>query len=196
MAIIYSFIGALLRLWYGYDNFDNKWLNSRAVQTIPMILVLFTIFCRDYTDWFSVLYALCVSCWIQFQYWSRGHGPAIDTGKVPASDKDISRYMDRWYGKVCDKLLPNDKYGFLYDNLWLGLRYGCPMLVVSLLEWNIGFFFIGLSIPFIYTFANKLEDTMPYIFNDPTWYWRRGWCLAEMLSGAVTYGGCYLLTNH
>ena len=38
MTIIYSFIGALLRLWYGYDNFDNKWLNSRAVQTIPMIL--------------------------------------------------------------------------------------------------------------------------------------------------------------
>lgn len=196
MAIIYSFIGTLLRLWYGYDNFDNKWLNNRAIQTIAMILVLFTIFCRDCTNLHSIIYALCVSCWIQFQYWSRGHGPAIDTGGVPATEKDISRYMDRWYGKVCDKLLPNDKYGFLYDNLWLGLRYGCPMLVVSLLEWNIGFFFIGLSIPFIYTFANKLEETMPYIFNDPTWYWRRSWCLAEMLSGAVTYGGCYLLTNH
>lgn len=196
MTIIYSFIGALLRLWYGYDSFDNKLLNSRAVQTIPMILVLFTIFCRDYTDWLSLLYALCVSCWIQFQYWSRGHGPAIDTGKGPATEKTISRYMDRWYGKVCDKLLPNDKYGFLYDNIWLGLRYGCPMLIVSLLEWNIGFFFIGLSIPFIYTFANKLEEAMPYLFDYSTWYWRRGWCLAEMLSGAVTYGGCYLLTNY
>ena len=196
MTIIYSFIGALLRLWYGYDSFDNKWLNNRAIQTIPMILVLFTIFCRDYTDWLSLLYALCVSCWIQFQYWSRGHGPAIDTGKGPATEKTISRYMDRWYGKVCDKILPNDKYGFLYDNIWLGLRYGCPMLVVSLLEWNIGFFFIGLSIPFIYTFANKLEEAMPYLFDYSTWYWRRGWCLAEMLSGAVTYGGCYLLTNY
>ena len=196
MTIIYSFIGALLRLWYGYDSFDNKWLNNRAIQTIPMILVLFTIFCRDYTDWLSLLYALCVSCWIQFQYWSRGHGPAIDTGKGPATEKTISRYMDRWYGKVCDKILPNDKYGFLYDNIWLGLRYGCPMLVVSLLEWNIGFFFIGLSIPFIYTFANKLEEAMPYLFDYSTWYWRRGWCLAEMLSGAVTYGDCYLLTNH
>lgn len=195
MAIIYAMLGALLRLWYGYDNFNNKILDNRAVQTIPMILLFFTIFCRDYTNLYSVLYGLCISCWLQFQYWSRGHGPAIDTGSVEATEKDISRYMDRWYHKVCDYLLPNDKYGYLYDSVWLGLRYGCPMLLVSLLEWNIGYFFIGISIPFIYVFSNKLEEEMPYIFNDPSWYWRRGWCLAEILSGAVTYAGCYLLTK-
>ena len=195
MVIVYAALGALLRLWYGYDNFNNKILDNRAVQTIPMILLFFTIFCRDYTSILSILYGLGISCWLQFQYWSRGHGAAIDTGDVEANEKDIRRYTDRWYHKVCDYLLPNAKYGYLYDCLWLGLRYGCPMLLVSLLEWNIGFFFIGLLVPLIYVFSNKLQDEMPYIFNEPTWYWRRGWCLAEILVGAVTYAGCYLLTK-
>jgi hypothetical protein len=191
MVLLFAVLGAIARLWYGADDLPKFWQN-RGVQTVYMLALFAAIYLPGVTDWLSLGVALFTICWLQFQYWSRGHGVAIDTGD---GQPDVKRYEDRWYHKVCDKLLPNNKYGFAYDNLYLALRYGCPMVVAAIVNLQPGLILIGLSIPFIYTFANELQEREPWLFDDSKWYWRRGWSLAEMLSGAVTYGGCYFLTK-
>lgn len=195
ITLLYALLGAVARVWYGADNLP-KLFQNRGIQTAYMMLLFATIYLTDLTNWKHVVVGVFLVCWLQFQYWSRGHGICIDTGdSTVVSDKDIKRYEDRWYAKVCNKLLPNHKYGFLYDNLYLAMRYTCPMLVVAIILWNPGYILIGLSIPFIYTFSNELQEREPWVFAANKWYWRRGWSLGEMLSGAVTYGGCYYLTS-
>lgn len=195
MVLLYAVLGAIARLWFGADDLP-KLLQNRGLQTAYMLVLFATIYLPGVTDWLSLCVALFTICWLQFQYWSRGHGICIDTGdSTNVSEKDIERYNDRWYAKVCDKLLPNRKYGFLYDNIYLALRYTGPMIVAAIVNLQPGLILIGLSIPFIYTFSNELQEREPWIFDSNKWYWRRGWSLAEILSGAVTYAGCYFLTT-
>jgi hypothetical protein len=195
MVLLFAVLGAVARLWFGADHLP-KLLQNRGLQTAYMLLLFAAIYLPGVTGWWSLGVALFTICWLQFQYWSRGHGVAIDTGDdVNPSEDTKRRYAERWYYKVCEKLLPNHRYGFAYDNLYLALRYGCPMIVAAIVNFQPGLVLIGLSIPFIYTFANELEEHEPWLFDDSKWYWRRGWSLAEMLSGAVTYGGCYFLTK-
>lgn len=195
MTLLFAVLGAVARLWYGADDLP-KLLQNRGLQTAYMLLLFAAIYLPGVTDWISLGVALFTICWLQFQYWSRGHGVAIDTGDDTNPSEDTKRrYTERWYYKVCEKLLPEHRYGFLYDNLYLALRYTCPMIVAALVNLQPGLVLIGLSIPFIYTFANELQEHEPWIFNSNKWYWRRGWSLAEILSGAVTYGGCYFLTS-
>lgn len=56
-------------------------------------------------EWNAVL-ALITTCWVQFMFWSRGHGAILDEGRN--KNPDISRY-DRWFKVpldfVWDKLL-------------------------------------------------------------------------------------------
>jgi hypothetical protein len=195
MVLLYAVLGAIARLWFGADDLP-KLLQNRGLQTAYMLVLFASIYLPGVTDWLSLCVALFTICWLQFQYWSRGHGICIDTGdSTNVSEKDIERYNDRWYAKVCDKLLPNRKYGFLYDNIYLALRYTAPMIIAAIVNLQPGLILIGLSIPFIYTFSNELQEREPWVFDNNKWYWRRGWSLAEMLSGAVTYGGCYFLTK-
>ena len=195
MVLLFAVLGAIARLWYGADGLPKFWQN-RGVQTVYMLALFAAIYLPGVTGWLSLCVALFTICWLQFQYWSRGHGVAIDTGddKNPSEDTK-RRYAERWYYKVCEKLLSEHRYGFLYDNLYLALRYTCPMVVAAIVNFQPGLILIGLSIPFIYTFANELQEREPWLFDSNKWYWRRGWSLAEMLSGAVTYGGCYFLTK-
>ena len=198
LNVIYWFIyGAIGRVWFGADDLP-KILQNRGVQTAYMLIGLMAIYCQNQTVWYGVLLGIIISCWIQFQYFSRGHGIAIDVG----DDKDVTpdeikRYDERWYSKVCnwlfDKVFKKSgrRFGFLYDFIYLTLRYGCPMLVMSILEWH--YALVGISIPFIYTASNKLQQEEPWVFGVDRWWWSRGWSLAEMLTGGITYAACYEL---
>lgn len=203
MVVLYFLLGALARVWYGADDLPKFWQN-RGVQTAFMMFLFMTIYFPRPFSWMGLIIAIIITCWLQFQYYSRGHGVAIDTGDDEnPSESTIKRYNERWYAKVCDKLLPNHKYGYLYDFIYLTLRYGCPMIVLSLATFILSLFdicepkwryiLIGLSIAPIYVFSNELAERESWLFEKKTWYWRRGWSLAEILSGGVTYAGCYLL---
>lgn len=195
MVLLFAVLGAIARVWYGADNL-LKFFQSRGVQTAYMLTLFAAIYLPTVKDWWSLGVALFTILWLQFQYWSRGHGVAIDTGDDTNPSEDTKRrYAERWYYKVCEKLLSEHRYGFAYDNLYLALRYTCPMIVAAIVNLQPGLILIGLSIPFIYTFSNKLQECEAWMFDSNKWYWRRGWSLAEMLSGAVTYGGCYFLTS-
>jgi hypothetical protein len=191
MLIVYLFLGALARVWYGADDLP-KLLQNRGVQTAFMLGLFLSIYIDLPFDWINALVAAVITCWLQFQFWSRGHGICIDVGdSTVVSENDIKRYNDRWYHKVCDKLLPNHKYGYLYDYLYLNLRYACPMLPMMIFDWR--YILIGLSVAPIYVFSNELAEREPWVFASQKWWWRRGWSLAELLAGAVVYGGCYLI---
>ena len=191
MVVLYFLLGALARVWYGADDLPKFWQN-RGVQTVFMMGLFLSIYINLPFNWLNFIMAIIVTCWIQFQYWSRGHGICIDVGdSTVVSENDITRYNDRWYAKVCDKLLPNHKYGYLYDYLYLTMRYACPMIPMMIFDWR--YILIGLSIAPIYVISNELAERESWVFENKKWYWRRGWSLAEILSGGVTYAGCYLL---
>lgn len=191
MTILIALLGALARVWYGADDLPKLWQN-RGLQTAFMMLLFVVCFADKDLSWFGWCMVVVATCWMQFQYWSRGHGICIDVGdSTRVSENDIKRYNERWYHKVCDKLFPNNKYGFLYDFFYLTMRYTCPMIPMMIFDWR--YILVGLSIPFIYTACNELQECEPWVFEKKTWYWRRGWSLAEILSGFVTYGSCYLL---
>lgn len=190
LSVVFWFIyGAIGRVWFGCDDLPKFWQN-RGVQTVFMLCGLFAIYCPYPFSWLGVILAVAVSCWIQFQYFSRGHGIAIDVGDDrDITAEEIKRYEDRWYSRVCDKLLPNHKYGMAYDFLYLTLRYTCPMLLIAIFNWH--YALVGISVPFIYIACNELQEREPWIFDSNKWYWRRGWCLGEMLTGGITYATCY-----
>lgn len=191
MILLICFLGALARVWYGADDLP-KFFQNRGVQTVFMMALFVACFYDADMNWFGWTVLTAATCWMQFQYFSRGHGVCVDTGgSTVVSENDIKRYEDRWYHKVCDWLLPNHKYGYLYDYIYLTLRYGCPMIPMMIFDWR--YILVGLAIAPIYVFSNELAEREPWVFENKKWWWRRGWSLAEILSGAVTYGACYLL---
>lgn len=209
MVAIYFIQGAFARLWFGSDLESKIWSN-RGLQTAYMILLFLSIYIVFPLEWFNVVLALIQTLWLQFQFWSRGHGAPADIGrdKKPSADT-IRRYNERWYHIPCDWLFdkvfkhPEAKYGFIYDFIYMGMRYTCPMLVLALFrygfsklglceaEWR--YILIGLSVAPIYSFCQTLQEYEPWVFDENKWYWRRGWSLAEILSGGVVYSCCYLL---
>ena len=190
MTILMFFLGALARVWYGADGLP-KLLQNRGLQTIYMMLLFVACFYDNYS-WQGWCVVVAVVCWLQFQFWSRGHGCCFDVGRdVNPTADTIDRYDDRWYDKVCSKLLPNHKYGFLYDFFYLTLRYTCPMIPMMIFDWR--YILVGLSIAPIYAFSITLGERESWIFEKQKWYWRRAWSLAEILSGGVVYSSCYLL---
>ena len=191
MLVVMFLLGALARVWYGADDLP-KFFQNRGIQTAFMMLLFVACFYDKSLNWFGWCVVIAATCWLQFQYWSRGHGICIDVGdSTNVSENDIKRYEGRWYHKVCDWLLPNHKYGYLYDFFYLTLRYTCPMLVMMIFDWR--YVLVGLSIAPIYVFSNELAEREAWVFEKKTWWWRRGWSLAEILSGGITYSMCYLL---
>jgi hypothetical protein len=190
MTIVFFILGALARVWYGADGLP-KLLQNRGLQTVYMMLLFVACFYDNYS-WQGWCVVVAVVCWLQFQFWSRGHGCCFDLGRdVNPTADTIDRYDDRWYHKVCDKLLPNHKYGFLYDFFYLMLRYFCPMIPMMIFDWR--YILVGFSIAPIYAFSITLGEREPWIFEKQKWYWRRALSLAEILSGGVVYASCYLL---
>ena len=188
--LLYGLWGGFLRRWYG-GLFDNKKiLGNRGLQTIFMLLTFITIY-TPYEDLLNVkkwTLALLVSCWLQFQYWSRGHGCCFDIAHFPPEEYE-KRYKERWYYIVCDKLIPiENRYSMLYDFLYMTLRYTCPMIPMMLIDWK--YILIGLSIAPIYT-------VFWYIWDRDKWFFEKcpKWCnsptnFGEVIGGFITFGGC------
>jgi hypothetical protein len=188
---IVAILGGFARVWFGSDDLPKPF-DNRGLQTIfMMLLFVICFFDKEYT-WQGWLMVGVATCWMQFQYWSRGHGACIDMGRdAKPTPETIKRYNERWYHIPCDWLLPNHKYGFLYDFIYTCFRYGCPMIPMMIFDWR--YLLVGLSIAPIYSFSDTLEQYDGWLFKANKWYWRRGWSLAEGLSGMVTYGSCCLL---
>lgn len=192
MFAIYTLLGAFLRRWYGGLFPDDKYkiLGNRGLQTACMLLTFLSIYVTDVKSWQNWLVAIVVSCWLQFQFWSRGHGEPADCGRHQnITEEDIKRYNERWYHIPCDFLLKDHKYGFLYDFIYLNLRYACPMIPMIYFDWR--YILVGLSVAPIYAFCMTLQERESWIFK---YSWMaRGWSLAEIICGGVVFGCCYLL---
>ena len=196
MILLVCFLGALARVWYGADELP-KLLQSRGLQTVFMMLLFVFCFYDNYS-WQGWCVVVAVVCWLQFQFWSRGHGCCFDVGRGGQPDAaTLIRYNERWYHYPCDWFFEkvfkkaDKKYGFLYDFFYLTLRYTCPMIPMMIFDWR--YILVGFSIAPIYAFSISLQEREPWVFDENKWYWRRGWSLAEILSGGVVYSSCYLL---
>ena len=129
------------RRWYGGGFKDTFLGNNRAIQCIVFILTMIAFFFLGIAIINSELSALpkiilflivgiTSSLLFYCQFWARGHGACFDIGRGQPDETIIKRYNARWYHIPCDKLLKDHKYGFLYDFLYMGLRYTMPMLLI------------------------------------------------------------------
>ena len=196
MWLFYFIIGGCLRRVFGGALEDHKILGNRGVQTVAMIGAFLSIYVTDVTDWKNWLVAIAVSCWLQFQFWSRFHGGVFDLGSdTKPTQETIDRCNSYWWHIPCDwifaKLGVSDyRYGFMYDYLYMTFRYTCPMIPMMFFGWR--YILIGLSIAPIYTlcwdFYNKEPWLRPQweVLNSPTKW-------AEVICGGLVFMGCYLL---
>ena len=190
MTLIISLLGSFARRWFG-GAFKSGIMSNRGLQTAFMLGLFMSIYVTN-NIWQCWLLAAIVSCWLQFQFWSRGHGCCFDLGRnEEPSESTIKRYNERWYHIPCDWLLSKHKYGFLYDFIYMGLRYTFPMIPMMIFDWR--YVLVGLSISPIYAFCWTLNDRENWLFkNRPEWI-NSPTKLAEIISGALVYGSCYLI---
>lgn len=191
---------AFWRRWFG-GGFKDTWLgNKRGVQCIIYLIVTAVVMyvlihikvselVRFVVTGFFTVYTYC-------QFWARGHGACFDIGRDSnPTEVTINRYNERWYHIPCDILLKNHKYGFVYDLLYMTLRYGMPMVFVYLLGilpklfgmtqvFSYHIMTIGFLIGPIYAICWTLSEKESWIFKK--------YCsvvgatnLAEYLSGAI-----------
>ncbi len=199
MTIFYFLLGAFLRRWYGGCLEAYKILCNRGVQTICMLAVFMSIYLFDLSSWQNWLGAAIVSCWLQFQFWSRGHGACFDIGRGTPSEETIRRYNERWYHVPTDWLfdevfkVPGNKYGFMYDFIYMGLRYTCPMVPMMLIDWR--YILIGMAVSPIYAICWTLYERDPWIFDNRIPFVNGPTNLAEKIVGGLVFGGCFWLQN-
>ena len=197
MTILYFALGAFLRRWFGGCLADYKILNSRGVQTAAMLAVFLSIYLHDFSSWLNWLAAIVVSCWLQFQFWSRGHGACFDIGRGTPTAETISRYNERWYHYpvdwLFDRLFKAEKYGFMYDFIYMFLRYTCPMIPMMLIDWH--YILLGMAISPIYAFCWTLYEREPWIFKSRIPFVSSATNLAEEIAGGIVFAGCYWLQN-
>lgn len=197
-----------LRRWYGGLFPDEKYkvLGSRGLQTLVMMLSIFPVvffqikFGYELELIYLVICSLAVTCWIQFMFWSRGHGAILDEGRN--KNPDISRY-DRWFkiplDFIWDKLLElknsnkffgwllknwsGNKYGYSYDMWWTGCRYTFPMIPVSVFL-GFKFLLIGMLVPLVYEFCIRIYERNTTFFNKFHWL-NAGHKIAEIFTGFI-----------
>lgn len=191
MIIYYFLIGAFVRRWFGGALENIPVLKNRALQTGVMVGVFLGIYCTDWQNWF---WPLVISLWLQFEFWSRGHGCCFDLGNGGyPGEETIKRYNERWYHKPCDWLAKKRFFSFYsvrYDFMYMTLRYTCPMIPLMFLDWR--YFLVGNAAAPIYLFCWDLYNSdlwpskLPAWANSPTKW-------AEMIYGGVVYASCYAL---
>ena len=193
--LMYAILGGFLRRWFGGAFDGYKILENRGLQTVCMILTFMSIFLTNVQSWQNWVFAIVVSCWLQFQFWSRGHGCCFDIGRGNTSPDTLKRYNEQWYHIPCDWLfkalkISDYKYGFLYDFIYMTLRYTCPMIPMMIFDWK--YIIIGLLVAPVYAFCWTLYEKEPWLrpkkewLNSPTKW-------AEIIVGSLVYGGCYLI---
>lgn len=189
MILYYFLIGAFARRWYGGALEKIPVLNNRALQTGFMIGLFLNIYVADWHNWF---WPLVISLWLQFEFWSRGHGCCFDLGNGGKPDEaTIARYEQRWYHKPCDWLAKKRFFGHYstrYDFMYMTLRYTCPMIPLMFLDSR--YFLVGNAAAPIYLFCWDLYNSslwpekLPSWANSPTKW-------AEIIYGGVVYASCY-----
>lgn len=195
MALIYFLLGGFLRRWYGglFPDDEYKIISNRGLQTGFMIGLFLTIYITDWQDWKNILLAVAISCWLQFQFWSRGHGVCFDQSRGGYPDAEtLKRYNERWCHIPCDWLADKgffSYYGWGYDFTYMFLRYACPMLPMMFFDWK--YVLIGAAISPIYAVCWQWYESRVWCFN--FWGCKTATNLAEILSGGLVYAGCYLL---
>jgi hypothetical protein len=188
MFFIYSILGGFARRWYGGMFPDEKFkiLSSRGLQTAFMCLLFLSIYLPEFDDW---IVPVVITAWLQIQFWSRGHGCCFDLGYGgKPNDEMIKRYNERWYHKPCDWLAEKfgfELYGRVYDYLYMTLRYTCPMIPMMWFDWK--YIIIGLLASNVYLICWDFD-----IKGNRDWL-DKPTKIAEIIYGAIVYGGCYLL---
>ena len=193
IALFYGVAMAFWRRWFG-GGFKGryKWLDNRGVQAVAGICLMVPFFLYEPDNGLNWLLAVVFAVYLYAQFWSRGHGACFDIGRDEnPSASAIARYNERWYHLPCDYLLPDHKYGFAYDFLYMTLRYSCPLLPMALLDWR--FLLIGLSISPVYAFCHSLGERENWLLkNVPEWLDKPvKW--AELAVGFIFGFGMWLL---
>lgn len=188
MWLISGLIFSWWRRWYG-GGFSETWLgNHRGVQCIVFLLLNFLVLGHSYLlehfHYCKLVAIIALDVWLYADFWSRGHGACFDIGRWNPDESLVKRYNERWYHIPLDKILTNHKYGFLYDFLYMGMRYTCPMLPLVFID--IKYLIIGLLISPIYALCWTLNEKEGWIFNKIP-YVSMATNLAEFLVGFV-YG--------
>lgn len=171
MVIFYFVLGAFLRRWYGglFDDKQHPILGNRGLQSVCMVLAFMNIYLTNPESWQNWINSLIISLWLQFQFWSRGHGCCFDIGR--GTEPDISRYNERWYH-------------YPIDFLYMFMRYICPILVM--IVFDIRYIIIGLLVAPIYAFNWTLYERETWLrpskewLNSPTKW-------SEIIVGGLVY---------
>lgn len=197
MSLLYAILGGFARRWFGGMFPDDKYkvLGNRGLQTVFMCLLFMAIYLPAFNNW---LFPIIITAWLQFQFWSRFHGGVFDLGRGNQSQETIDRCNKYWWHYPVDYFFKvfkceDKKYGFLYDFIYMGFRYTCPMIPMMILDWR--HILIGLAISPIYALCWTLYEKENWIFKDnPEWI-NAPTKLAEIICGAVVYSSCYLLVR-
>lgn len=182
-SIFYNIWWGFLRRWFGGLFDDVPILKSRGIQTIVMVASMIPLFmCYGFAT------AVVTSLWLQFMFWSKGHGPVFDCGNGGKPDDDtLRRYKEMWGYKLACKIFPEKMwYGYWFDGFLMTIRYVLPMILPTLYFLDIGFIIIGLAISPIYGLCWYLKNHK-YINVSATQ-------VAEVLSGFV-FGYIWYIPN-
>ena len=115
--------------------------------------------------------ASIMSIIFQFQFWSRGHGPAFDIGRGETVDEDTKkRYQKVWYAFIPNKLIPEEHwYGFLYDLIWMTARYTEGTLLMIPFLWSFDILWLGLITSSVYALCWTIQERDSWVIKYIPW---------------------------
>lgn len=153
ITILNTIWWSFLRAWYGGQYKKTFIGNHRGLQTVIMLASMLPLFITDFHNTKSICIGIAVALWVQFQFWSRGHGAGFDIGTdTNPSEGTIKRYQERWFNKICQRVFPEELwYTKDYDMLWMLLRYTCPMIPLAFISPL--YLLCGIATPFIYEYS-------------------------------------------
>lgn len=138
MAFLNGVLWAFLRRIFGGALESLPIMKERGVQTVLMlisiIVVVFPYEIPSSTNLVlagKVVYSIILACWLQFIYWSLGHGMVmwIGTDGLPKDDKELKRYEEMWgYDLACEIVPKENWYGPFFDWFIMKIRYVIPMI--------------------------------------------------------------------
>lgn len=213
-SIISGIFESIWRRWYGgwieHNPFEPKWLykllSSRGTQTIVNFIILFTMFMIN-SAWMTTplcswlishnvygwILAIIMTAIFQFEFWSRGHGPAFDEGRGNTDESTINRYQKVWWAIIPNALIPQKHwYGFLYDYIWMTVRYTIGLFLMVPFLWSFNILWLGLIVSSAYALCWTISERDEWVFNYiPFNMAKSATQLAELLVGFIT--GFWLL---
>lgn len=190
IAIIFGIVEGIWRRIYGgwihatmkekLPTYIYNALSMRFIQTIFNIILLFIIFTYNDTwqqEYLPILLqkihipffviALALACIVQFVIWAPAHGPAFDIGRDKCvTETMIKRYEKVFWAKALDKIIPKaNKYNFLYDFIWMSIRYTLGPLLLLPFIGSTNILFLGIIIAGIYSFCWTLYENDQWVKN-------------------------------